>query len=95
MSDEATKKKAEYAAIDPGLSVEQVAAELGCDRSSARRLIISQIPHYIVAAGKRKKSYRVRRSVLMRWREIQERQSLKPRRTSLAVIDAGQRDSNG
>jgi hypothetical protein len=84
MSDEDAEK---YVPTDPGLKVDEVAAELGIDRSSARRLIISQIPHYVVAAGRRKKSYRVRRSVLMRWREAQERQSLKPRRTSLAVTD--------
>ena len=66
---EATKKKAEYVPTDPGLKVDEVAAELGIDRSCARRLIISQIPHYIVASGRRKKSYRVRRSVLMRWRK--------------------------
>lgn len=92
MSDEATKKKQGYIPIDPGLKVDEVAAELGIDRSSARRLIISQIPHYVVAAGRRKKSYRVRRSVLMRWRESQERQSIKLRRTSLAVIDADRSD---
>jgi hypothetical protein len=57
------KKKPQYIPVDPGLTVEHIAAELGIDRSSARRLIISQIPHYVVAAGKRKKSYRVRRSV--------------------------------
>jgi hypothetical protein len=85
------KEKKKYVPIDPGLTVDQVGAELGIDRSSARRLIISQIPHYIVAAGKRKKSYRVRRSVLMRWRESQERQSVKARNrapaSTLAVIN--------
>jgi hypothetical protein len=90
MSDEGVKK---YVPTDPGLKVDEVAAELGIDRSSARRLILAQIPHYIVASGRRKKSYRVRRSVLMRWRESQERQSIKPRRMSLAVVDGGQ--SNG
>ena len=91
MSDEDAKK---YVPTDPGLKVDEVAAELGIDRSSARRLIISQIPHYVVAAGKRKKSYRVRRSVLMRWREAQERQSIKSRLSCLAV-NAGQREGNG
>lgn len=89
MSEAATKKeKPRYIPEDPGLKVDEVAAELGIDRSSARRLIISQIPHYIVAAGRRKKSYRVRRSVLMRWRESQERQSVKRRPTILAVVGA-------
>ncbi len=54
MSDEDTKKNT-YP-TDPGLKVDEVAAELGIDRSSARRLIISQIPHYVVAAGRSKKS---------------------------------------
>jgi DNA-directed RNA polymerase subunit N (RpoN/RPB10) len=91
---EGVKKRAEYVPIDPGLKVDEVAAELGIDRSSARRLIISQIPHYVVAAGRRKKSYRVRRSVLMRWREAQERQSLKRsnRPASLSVVN-GERET--
>jgi hypothetical protein len=88
MSDEGVKK---YVPEDPGLKVDEVAAELGIDRSSARRLIIVSIPHYIVAAGKRKKSYRVRRSVLMRWREAQERQSIKRNRpASLAAVNGGE-----
>jgi helix-turn-helix protein len=91
MTEEAEKKQG-YQPIDPGLSVDQVAAELGCDRSSARRLIISSIPHYIVAAGRRKKSYRVRRSVLMRWRESQERQSMKRKPAALSVVNAEQTD---
>jgi hypothetical protein len=77
--------KETYVPEDPGLKVDEVAAELGIDRSSARRLIISKIPHYIVAAGKKKKSYRVRRSVLMRWRETQERQSIKARNRAANV----------
>lgn len=85
------KKKPEYIPVDPGLTVEHVAVELGIDRSSARRLIISQIRQYVVAAGKRKKSYRVRRSVLLRWREAQERQSLKAskRAGSLSIVAGG------
>lgn len=75
MSEPTTNKK--YTPQDPGLNVDQVAAELGCDRSSARRLIVAgALPHYIVAAGRRKKSFRVRRSVLKRWIESQERQSV-------------------
>jgi hypothetical protein len=89
MNEEATKNKPSYVPEDPGLKVDEVAAELGIDRSSARRLIISQIPHYIVAAGKRKKSYRVRKSVLMRWRESQERQSLK-RSNRLSLVNGDQ-----
>lgn len=85
------KKKSEYIPVDPGLSVNQVAAELGIDRSTTRRLIISQIPHYIVAAGRKHKVYRVRRSVLMRWRESQERQSLKrDHKSDLTVVVGGQ-----
>jgi len=84
------EEDAKYTPTDPGLTVDEVAAELGCDRSSARRLIIGQIPHYIVAAGRRKKSYRVRRSVLMRWRESQERQSIK-RKPAFAILNGEQR----
>jgi excisionase family DNA binding protein len=90
MSDGATKK--EYTPADPGLSVDQVAAELGITRSSARRMIVdATIPHYIVRTGRRKKMFRVRRSVLTRWIESQERQSVKARnRTAVAVIAGGQ-----
>jgi excisionase family DNA binding protein len=85
------KPKREYIPEDPGLSVDQVGAELGVTRSSARRLIVSgKIPHYVVAAGQKQKVYRVRRSVLMRWRESQERQSVKTRnRAAPAVVSNG------
>lgn len=70
----------EYTPADPGLSVEQVAAELGITRSTARRMILDhQIPHFIARSGRRKSIYRVRRSVLMRWIETQERHSVKYR----------------
>jgi excisionase family DNA binding protein len=90
MSESATKK--EYTPADPGLTVEQVAAELGCTRSSARRLIIDgSLAHYIVRAGKRKKMFRVRASVLRRWIEVQERQSVKRNRaTDCAGINGRQ-----
>jgi len=81
---------AKYTPTDPGLTVDQVAAELGCDRSSARRLIIAQIPHYIVAAGRRKKSYRVRKSVLQRWIQTQERQSIRRKPGGLSVVNGEQ-----
>jgi excisionase family DNA binding protein len=94
MSEGATNKKArkEYTPADPGLSVDHVAKELGVTRSSARRMIVDgTIPHYIVRAGRRKRMYRVRRSVLIRWIESQERQSVKARnRRAVAVIAGGQ-----
>lgn len=87
MSEAATKK--EYTPADPGLSVDQVAKELGTKRSTARRMIIDgAIPYYVLRSGKRKKLYRVRRSVLMRWIESQERQSVKGlNRTAVAVVN--------
>ena len=90
MSDGATNKKAkkEYTPADPGLSVDHVAKELGVTRSSARRMIIDgSIPSYVVRAGRRKKMFRVRRSVLIRWIESQERQSVKKARNRTAATN--------
>jgi excisionase family DNA binding protein len=83
---EGSRKKEEYIPVDPGLTVDQVAKELGAKRNSVRRMIVDgAIPHYIVRAGKRKKMFRVRRSVLMRWIEAQERASVKGRNRAPAV----------
>jgi excisionase family DNA binding protein len=87
----------EYTPIDPGLSVDQVALELGVTRSSARRMIVDgSIPHYVARAGRKQKLFRVRRSVLMRWIETQERQSVRARNRTTAsnlAITSGDQES--
>ncbi len=92
MSEGVTKKeKGEYIPVDPGLTVDQIAKDLGVTRSSARRMIIDgSIPSYVVRTGRRKKMFRVRRSVLLRWIETQERQSVKSRnRPAVTAINPG------
>jgi excisionase family DNA binding protein len=70
------------------LRAEEVAVILDVSRSTARRMMIDgTLPAITLRSGKRKKISRVRESELERYVLSLERQSLKPRRTSLAVTD--------
>lgn len=77
------------------LRAEEVAVILDVSRSTARRMMIDgTLPAIPLRSGKRKKIYRVRESELERYVLSLERQSVKSRPARLAVVDAGQRDSN-